>query len=142
MIIRMTHQDVEGAEHVEGRIYISVDTPTSWRPRVWMGPESFQALRDVVGQDGEAWCEVPEEQVQWKYRKAVPPELEASEDAEDEDVEELDEPGMDIFECWCGWVDDGQYTHDEYAAGVELQFGERGYPPHEPSENWNIPEPE
>jgi hypothetical protein len=25
---------------------------------------------------------------------------------------------------------------------VELQFGERGLPRHEPSENWNLPEPE
>ena len=55
MIIRVTRQDMDGAEHVEGRIYITVDTPMYGRPRVWMGPESFQALRDVVGRDGEAW---------------------------------------------------------------------------------------
>jgi len=105
MIIRVTRQDVEGAEHAEGRVWIAVDTPMYGRPRVWMGPESFQALRDVVGQDGEAWCEVPEEQVQREGRavpptagqrpsgEAAPPELEDSEDAEDEDAEDLDEPG-------------------------------------------------
>jgi hypothetical protein len=105
MIIRVTRQDLEGAEHAEGRVWITVETPMYGRPRVWMGPESFQALRDVVGQDGEAWCEVPEEQVQREDRpvppaagqrpsgEAAPPELEDSEDAEDEDAEDLDEPG-------------------------------------------------
>jgi hypothetical protein len=88
MIIRVTRQDMEGAEHVEGRIYITVDTPMYGRPRVWMGPESFQALRDAVGQDGEAWCEVPEEQVQREDREGARSELEDS-----EDVEDLDEPG-------------------------------------------------
>jgi len=88
MIIRVTHQDVEGAEHAEGRIYITVDTPMYGRPRVWMGPESFQALRDVVGRDGDAWCEVPEEQMQREDRKVAPPELE-----DNKDVEDLDEPG-------------------------------------------------
>ena len=100
MIIRVTRQDVEGAEHVEGRICITVDTPMYGRPRVWMGPESFQALRDAVGQDGEAWCEVPEEQMQREGRpvppaagqrprgETVPPELEDGEEAGD-----LDEAG-------------------------------------------------
>jgi hypothetical protein len=100
VIIRVTRQDVEGAEHTERRVWIIVDTPMYGRPRVWMGPESFQALRDVVAQDGEAWCEVPEEQVQREDRpvpppagrrpsgEPAPPELEDSEDAED-----LDEPG-------------------------------------------------
>jgi hypothetical protein len=72
MIIRVTHQDMDGAEHVEGRIYVTVDTPMYGRPRIWMGPESFQALRDVVGRDGEAWCEVPEEQMHREDRPAPP----------------------------------------------------------------------
>jgi hypothetical protein len=100
MIIRVTRQDMEGAEHVGGRVYITVDTPMYGRPRVWMGPESFQALRDVVGQDGEAWCEVPEEQMQREDRlvptaaggrpsgEAAPPEPQDS-----ENVEDLDAPG-------------------------------------------------
>jgi hypothetical protein len=53
------------------------------------------------------------------------------------------------FQCWCGWIDKGPLDspayakdHDDYAANVELQFGERGYPPHEPSESWNLPEPD
>jgi len=100
MIIRVTRQDVEGAQHVDGRIYITVDTPMYGRPRVWMGPESFQALSDAVGQDGEAWCEVPEEQMQREDR-LVPPEAgqrprgeAASPELEDgEDAEDLDEPG-------------------------------------------------
>jgi hypothetical protein len=48
------------------------------------------------------------------------------------------------FQCWCGWIDSvtQMSTHAEYADNVELQFGERGYPPHEPSENWNLPEPD
>jgi len=64
MIIRVARQDAEGAEHAEGRICITVDTPMHGRPRVWMGPGPFQALSDVVGQEGEAWCEVAEEQMQ------------------------------------------------------------------------------
>jgi len=100
MIIRVTRQDMAGAEHVEGRVYITVDTPMYGRPRVWMGPESFQALRDVVGQDGEAWCEVPPEQMQREDRpvppaaggrpsgKAAPAEL-----VDSENVEDLDPPG-------------------------------------------------
>jgi hypothetical protein len=101
MMIRVTRQDVEGAEHVEGRVYITVDTPMYGRPRVWMGPESFQALRDVVSQDGGAWCEVPDEQMQREDRP-VPPEAgqhpgseAASPDLEDsENAEDLDEPGF------------------------------------------------
>jgi hypothetical protein len=88
MIIRVTRPNVKRAEHVGERIYITVDTPRYGRTRVWMGPESFHALRDVVGQDGEAWCEVPEEQVQREAREGASPQLEDS-----EDVEELDEPG-------------------------------------------------
>ena len=64
----------------------------------------------------------------------------------DEDIDEDEGTGEDdegIFQCWCAWAaDDDQYTHDEYRKGVELQFGERGLPPHEPSLSWNLPEPE
>jgi hypothetical protein len=105
MIIRVTRQDVESAEHAEGRVWITVDTPMYGRPRVWMGPESFHALRDAVSQDGDAWCDVPQEQMQREDRpvppangrrpsaEAAPPELEDGQDAEDEDAEDLDEPG-------------------------------------------------
>jgi hypothetical protein len=73
MIIRVTRQDVEGADRVEDRVNTTVDTSMYGRPRVWMGPESFQTLRKVVDQDGEAWCEVPDEQMEREDRPVPPP---------------------------------------------------------------------
>lgn len=44
---------------------------------------------------------------------------------------------MDQITCWCDWPDERSFpgrSHDEH---IEVY----GYPQHEPSPEWNVPEP-
>jgi hypothetical protein len=63
MIIRVTHLDIATVTRGRGKTYITGTTPEQERTRVWMGPMSYQALREGVRKGGEVWCDVPLEQV-------------------------------------------------------------------------------
>jgi len=63
MIIRVARSDIGTVARSRGRTYITGTTTEHERARVWMGPQSYQSLRDAVRKDGEVWCDVPPEQV-------------------------------------------------------------------------------
>lgn len=63
MIIGVTRADVGTVARGWGRTYITCTTQEREPVRVWMGPESYQSLRDALREDHVVWCEVPEEQV-------------------------------------------------------------------------------